>query len=120
MRLMGAFLLGGDELEIIAQALPAIISGVSLAIVSWIAKKMASLAGDFNTLKESQRNQLKADIVALYERTKFRGSITPMELDSVNRLADSYFALGGNHYVHAIIKHMNEDTDIRGESIPED
>ena len=65
-------------------------------------------------LLESQRNQLKASIVALYERAVERGYVTPMELDTANRMADSYFELGGNHYVHAVIARLNE-IEIRGE-----
>ena len=106
-------------MEIIAKALPAIISGVSLVVVSWVARKLSVIARDFSTLKESQRNQLKAGIVDKYERAKYRGYVTPMELDSANRLADSYFALGGNHHVHAIMKHLNEDMEINGEEIPQ-
>ena len=101
------------------QALPAIISAVTLGLVSWIVHKVSRLMKDFVTLKDSQRNQLKADIVEKYERAKERGFITPMELDTANRVADSYFTLGGNHYVHAIIAHMNNDMEIKGESIPD-
>lgn len=67
---------------------------------------------------ESQRNQLKADIVKLYEQAKSRGDkITYMELDALNRLADSYFALGGNHYIHTIVAKANK-MDLIGEVIP--
>lgn len=105
--------------QFIVQALPAIISAVTLGLVSWIVRKVSRLLKDFVTLKDSQRNQLKADIVEKYERAKERGYITPMELDTANRVADSYFALGGNHYVHAIIAHLNNDMEIKGESIPD-
>lgn len=68
-------------------------------------------------LIESQRNQLKAQIVEIYERAKDRGYITYMELDTINRLADSYFSLGGNHYIHAVIKKANA-MPVGGEEIP--
>lgn len=105
--------------QAILQALPAIISAVTLGLVSWIVRKVSRLMKDFVTLKDGQRNQLKADIVEKYERAKERGFITPMELDTANRVADSYFDLGGNHYVHAIIAHLNNDMEIKGESIPD-
>lgn len=80
---------------------------------------MAELVGASNAmiavLQEATKNDLKAHIVALYQRCLDKGHITAMELDSLNRMADSYFALGGNHYVHAIVKHANEDMEIRGE-----
>ena len=64
---------------------------------------------------EATRNDLKAHIVALYQRCLDKAYITAMELDSLNRMADSYFRLGGNHYVHAIVRHANEDIEVRGE-----
>lgn len=105
--------------ETIMQAIPAMISGVSLVVVAWIARKVSGLIRRFGTLEESQRNQLKADIAELYERSGERGYITPMELDSANRMADSYFALGGNHYIHAVLHRMNENMKIKGEAIPQ-
>ena len=60
---------------------------------------------------------LKARIVAISERVAERGYITPRELESVNDLADHYFARGGNHYVHAVMHTLNELTPIKGEPI---
>lgn len=68
-------------------------------------------------LMDSQRNQIKADIVCIYEKATERGYITPMELDTLNRMADSYFDLGGNHYIHVIVKRANE-MPIKGEQLP--
>lgn len=68
-------------------------------------------------LLESQRNQLKASIVRDFEAAEERGFITPMELDVLNRQADSYFALDGNHYIHAVVRRANEELEIRGEPI---
>lgn len=80
---------------------------------------MAELVGANNAMmlviQEATRNDLKAHIVSLYQRCLDKGHITAMELDSMNRMADSYFALGGNHYVHAIVRHCNEDMEVRGE-----
>ena len=33
----------------------------------------------------------------------------------MNRRAESYYALGGNNYVHALMRHANEDFEVRGE-----
>ena len=96
-------------------ALPAIISAVTLGLVSWIVRKVSRLMKDFATLKDSQRNQLKAAIVDKYERAVYRGFVTPYELDAANRMADSYFELGGNHYIHAIIARLNDEMPLGGD-----
>lgn len=106
-------------IDALLQAAPGVISGISLAVVAWIARQLSKLAKRFGALEKSQRNQLKAQIVAVYECSKERGYITPMELETVNRRADSYFDLGGNHYIHAVMKRLNEDMEIKGEEIPE-
>lgn len=110
-------------MEYLFAALPAIISAVTLGVVSFVAAKVLKFLRVFKTqheaLLESQRNQLKASIVATYERAMDRGYITPMELDTVNREFDSYKKLGGNHYIHALVKRMNEEIPVIDESIPE-
>lgn len=107
-------------MEPIINALPAIISAVCLGIMGWMARKIAGIVKEFAVLKQAQQDQLKANIVEKYETVQERGYITPLSLDIVNRMADSYFKLGGNHYIHALVKHMNEDMEIRGVPIPED
>lgn len=97
---------------------PAVISSITVAVLSVVANRIKQLSAQWDVLREAQRNQLKAAIVDLYERTKERGYITPMELDTLNRMADSYFALGGNHYIHAVLKRANDDLEINGEPIP--
>lgn len=67
---------------------------------------------------DSQRTQLKAQIVDIYQQAKNRGYITPMELDIVNKLGENYFELRGNTYIGAVIKRCNEEIEIRGEGIP--
>lgn len=106
-------------------AAPAIISGCTLLVVSGLAafikrqlksysEQLAEFRGEHKILLESQRNQLKASIVQTFEQAQDRGYITAMELETLNRRADSYFALGGNHYIHAVVKQANE-MQIRGE-----
>ena len=106
------------------QALPAIISTVTLGVVGFVSKKVMDFLRVFKaqhaTLMESQRNQLKASIVATYERVVARGWITPMELESVNREFDSYKKLGGNHYIHSLVRRINEEIPVKGEPIPTD
>ena len=108
--------------EFLFGILPTIVGGLLLAASTWLLRKIVRLLNDFRhehadllkvkeefgafkkeheALLESQRNQLKADIVRIYEAAKERKYITYMELDTLNRLADSYFALGGNHYIHS-------------------
>lgn len=106
--------------DIVLKAIPSIISAISIGLMSWVAKKVHDFMADLSVLKESQRNQLKAAIVAKYEEVTIRGWITPMSLDTVNKMADSYFALGGNHYIHALVTHMNEDMEVKGVPIPKE
>lgn len=125
-------------IEFLFTIAPTIVGGLLLAAATWLLKKIVGLLNgfrheheellevkaEFETFKkehaallESQRNQLKADIVRIYEAAKERGHITYMELDTLNRLADSYFALGGNHYIHSVVKKANE-MPVGGEEIP--
>lgn len=105
-------------MELLLQVVPGVISAATVGVLSLLASRVNKLMGEWEVLRESQRNQLKCSIVDLYERAKERGYITPMELDSLNRMADSYFALGGNHYIHAVVKRANEDLELSGEPIP--
>lgn len=106
-------------MDMVVSAAPGIISGLSLIVIAWIARQLRQLMGRFGAMEAAQKNQLKAQIVASYERGAERGCITPMELETVNRMVDSYFALGGNNYIHSLIKRMNEDMEINGEAVPE-
>lgn len=70
--------------------------------------------------KSVARNDVKSHIVSVYERCVDRGYITPMELETVNRLNDSYHnTLNGNTYIHVIIRQMNNDIPVKGIPIPE-
>lgn len=111
-------------MDFLWQALPAIISTVTLGVVGFVSKKVMDFLREFKSqhtaLMESQRNQLKTTIVATYERVMARGCITPLELECTNRDFDSYKKLGGNHYVHSLIRRMNEEIPAKGEPIPID
>ena len=104
--------------EIIMQAAPAIVSAATLALVGWTVRRVGSFIKRFEvehkTLMDSQRNQLKGSIVDRFERAEERGYVTQIELESANRMYDSYKQLGGNHYVKALIARMNQ-MDVRGE-----
>lgn len=106
------------EVDLIASAVPAVLSGVALAVLTLTARRVIALARRFDTLADSQRNQLKAHIVEIYERSRRRGYVTPMELEAANRMADSYFELGGNHYVKAVMRRLNDEVETRGDAIP--
>lgn len=130
-------------MEFILSALPSVISGVLIGVLAWFGGKLSGFRDEHRALVEgtddmqelrtrldllikehealmtSQRNQIKAKIVEDFQRSAQRGYITPMELDTVNRLADSYFALGGNHYVHTLMHRMNEEMQVVGEPVPE-
>ena len=115
-------------------AIPSVLATVAIGLMAKIAKSfkefseehaqlmsmkctVEDIAKEHKALTESQRNQLKAQISDLYFKAKERGYITPVELDNLNRLADSYFDLGGNHYIHTIVKRANSELPIVGESI---
>ncbi len=95
-----------------------IISGLTLAVVSGLAsyckRSFAAQRKEFDALKESQRNQLKASIVRSYDEARERGYVTAAELDTMHRSAESYWALGGNSYIHAIMSHA-DTMEVRGE-----
>lgn len=104
--------------------LTSIMSGIALTGIMFLVHKFNKLVKDFNTefreLKISQRNQIKAQIVSVYETAKIRGHITHMELETTNRLADSYFKLDGNNYIHALMGKINKQIPVAGEAIPID
>lgn len=134
-------------MDTLVHILTTVACSLIVALITWVMTKTVTKAKSFSgehhelieikdefkelmeqhtILMESQRNQLKAQIVEIYERAKSRESdqswnkpwvISFMELDTLNRLADSYFALGGNHYIHSIVKKANEMA-VGGEEIP--
>lgn len=87
------------------------MSGLTLAAVtalaSFVAKRFNRLNDEYDALVSSQRNQLKASIVRSYEEAERQGYITAMELDTLNRRADSYARLHGNTYIETIRNHAN-------------
>ena len=101
--------------------LSTVISGITLAAVTafaaCVSKQFRNINAEYNALVSSQRNQLKASIVRSYEEAVARGYITAMELDTLNRRADSYAALHGDTYIETIRAHANTGLEIRG-SIP--
>ena len=105
-------------IDIIIQAAPAVVSAATLGLVGWSARRIGRFIRGFEAeheaLMESQRNQLKGSIVDRFERAEERGYVTQIELESVNRMYDSYKRLGGNHYVKALISKLNQ-MDVKGE-----
>ena len=100
--------------------LSTVISGLTLAAVtalaSYVAKRLNAINDEYDALVSSQRNQLKASIVRIYEEALRQGYITAMMLDTLNRQADSYARLHGNTYIETIRNHANSMT-IKG-SLP--
>lgn len=103
-------------------SLSTIISGITLAVVtafaSFASKQFKRLNAEYGALVSSQRNQLKASIVRSYEEAVERGYITAMELETLNRRADSYAALHGDTYIETIRKRANTSLEIRGNIPP--
>lgn len=104
--------------------LTSILSGASLAVITFFVRKVNKLIHqvekDFNELKESQRNQIKDQIVTTFEYSEYRGYISHRKLDTTNRLADSYFSLGGNSYIKGLMRRLNSEMPVKGESIEHD
>lgn len=109
--------------------LTSVLSGLALSAIIGVTRHFNKIVKDFqqrnkefhdefSELKESQRNQIKAQIVSTYNNAVARGFITHMELETANRLADSYFALGGNNYIHAVMSKLNKEIPVSGEQIP--
>lgn len=138
----------GQIISAFEDALPAIASALVIGLAGWLIKsikkskfsiskfmkehqtlvehqdantnKIQQLVEDNIAIKQTLRNDVKSHIVSLYERCLEKGYITPMELETVNRLNDSYHnVLNGNTYIHVIVKQMNNDFPIRGTEIPE-
>lgn len=103
----------------IVAALPAIISAATLGVVAYMAKSFKAFMGEHRLLMDNARNDNKSHIVATYERAKARGYIAPIELESLNRLYDSYKKLGGNSYIEALMHDANNNMPIVGTPIPE-
>lgn len=121
-------------MDFLLAAIPSVLATVAVGLMAKIAKgfkgfseehsqllsmkaSIDDMAKEHRALMDSQRNQLKSQIVNIYLTAKERGYITPMELDTLNRLADSYFELGGNHYIHTIVRRANHELQIVGEPI---
>ncbi len=95
-----------------------IISGLTLAAITALAgyvhKGFERQRLEFDALKESQRNQLKASIVRSYDEARRQGFVTAAELDTMHRRAESYWQLGGNSYIETIMRHA-DSMEVRGE-----
>lgn len=94
-----------------------VIGGAVLAMLTgsagYLGHELRTFRTDFEVLKESQRNQLKSAIVRIYDEARERGFITAAALDTLNRLAESYWKLGGNSYIKAVVAHANA-MEVRG------
>lgn len=89
-------------------------------LITDLTSKVDKLSNDNEDIKSTLRNDVKSHIVSVYERALERDYITPMELETVNRLNDSYHnVLKGNTYIHVIVRQMNNQMTIRGTEIPE-
>ena len=102
-------------------AFSTIISGLTLAAItafaSFTSRQFKRIGAEYDALVSSQRNQLKASIVRIYEDALAQGYITAMSLETLNRQADSYAVLHGDTYIETIRSHANTGLEIRG-SIP--
>nr|DAG29663.1 MAG TPA: Protein of unknown function (DUF1043) [Caudoviricetes sp.] len=108
-----------DAMILVTTVVTTLLTVVVTKLCHSTSRKLTDITERFEALEEAQMHQLKTQIVDIFEASRHRGYVTPMELDIANSLADSYFKLHGNHYVRALIARLNDDTLIQGEPIPE-
>ena len=101
--------------------LATLISSITLAIVTWFSRKLSKFIHEFQeehkALVESQRDEIKGQILAIHARAMERGYITYIELDYVNEKYPHYKNLHGNTYVPDLVKEMNQ-LPKKGEPVP--
>lgn len=105
-------------MEILIVAIPSILSAITLGVLGYALKRLKKFLEEHKLLMDTERNDIKAQIVAIYEQAKGRGYITHMEIETLNRLYDSYIALGGNSYIEALMYDANHNIPITGTPIP--
>lgn len=98
-----------------------IISGVTLLIVGWVSRKLSKFIHEFQTehkaLIESQKDEIKGQIIAIHARASERGYITHTELEYVNDKYIHYQNLHGNTYVGSLVDQCDR-MEVRGTPIP--
>ena len=91
----------------------------SCQLAACTKKCFTKLKNDFESLKKSQRQQIKAQLVSTYESCLRKGYITPMKLDTSLRLFESYVDLGGNTYIETLMNRLKTEMPIENEHIPD-
>jgi hypothetical protein len=105
--------------SIVQSVLSACILGVMGYYGKHIAESIHALKADLGTLKNSQRQQLKASIVRSYNEAESHGGvITATELETMHRRYESYTQLNGNSYVEALMRKADAEFHVAGE-LPE-
>ncbi len=107
-------------LSVACSAIVLVLTSIWTYMTHKVSKNLNQFRTEHNVLLKSQRHQIKATIVQMFETAQARGYITPMELDTMNKLYESYEALEGNTYIRAIVHRANVDLEIRGEDIPDE
>ena len=104
---------------IVQSVLSACILGVMGYYGKHIAESIHALKADLGTLKDSQRQQLKASIVRSFNEAESHGSvITATELETMHRRFESYKQLDGNSYIEALVRKADAEFHVAGE-LPE-
>ena len=101
--------------------LATLISSITLGIVTWFSRKLSKFIHEFQSehkaLVESQRDQIKGQIIVIHSRAKDRGYITHTELEYINDKFPHYENLHGNTYVKALVEQCNK-MEIGGDPLP--
>lgn len=101
--------------------LASVISAITLAIVMAVAHRMNKALREFQAehkaLVESQRDQIKGEILRIHANAVARGYITYIELDYINDKFPHYQNLHGNTYVPDLVQSCNK-MPIKGDPVP--
>lgn len=101
-------------MEYLIAAIPSVISAIALAIAGWVAK-IVFVKG--KALIDLVLQIAKVLVQFLYEDSINKGEVSPMRLESLTRLYESYNVAGGNTYVDILVKKL-EDLPLNGEPVP--
>lgn len=102
-------------MQYIVAALPAIISGCAVAILTYIWRRVAAYMNAREAHDTEARNDsaaqksalcalLRVEIKDRAEAAIARGYISTEELEAILAMAEAYFALGGNGFIRSLVE----------------
>ena len=89
--------------EIITIAVSAAMSLIVGGFLRHVSKAFKHIRGDFQTLKDAQRDSLRYQIVQAHDYFVSQGRIGKYSLDCIEDMYASYHKLGGNGFITGIM-----------------